>query len=316
MADISSVFHRGELAVQQRVGVADKVAEFGKKAIRNFMPEQHREFFAQLPMLLVGSTDQHGQPWASVLCAAPGFVQSPQPGQLLVQVLPKSSDPLSSNLQRGTGLGVLGIELPTRRRNRMNGQVSAVNDSGFAIQVRQSFGNCPKYIQTRTPEFVSEPPGALSIQHSERLTPRMQAMIAQADTYFIASAHPNPADDSCAYDVDVSHRGGKPGFVRIDSNNELLAPEFVGNYYFNTTGNLLDYPRAGLLFIDFACGDVLYLAVEAEIVWEGDDLIAFAGAQRLLRYRIRQARLALASLPLRWGASSMSPFLEATGSWG
>ncbi|MFB5055940.1 hypothetical protein, partial [Klebsiella pneumoniae] len=55
-------FHPGELAIQQRAGVREQVAGFGSRAIRAFMPEQQREFCAQLPILLVGSLEAPGQP--------------------------------------------------------------------------------------------------------------------------------------------------------------------------------------------------------------------------------------------------------------
>ena len=58
-------FHAGERAVQERVGVAARMAEFGPRVIRDFMPDQHREFFAQLPFVIAGTKDAAGQPWAA-----------------------------------------------------------------------------------------------------------------------------------------------------------------------------------------------------------------------------------------------------------
>ncbi len=92
-------------------------------------------------------------------------------------------------------------------------------------------------------------------------------------------------------------------------------PDFAGNFFFNTLGNIAINPRASLLFIDFANGDLLYLAVTAAIVWDGPELQAFAGAQRLLRVRVQTARRLQAALPLRWGAAQLSPALVHTGAW-
>jgi uncharacterized protein len=89
----------------------------------------------------------------------------------------------------------------------------------------------------------------------------------------------------------------------------------AGNFFFNTLGNLTVNPRAGLLFIDFATGDLLYLTVDAEIIWEGEEVDAFEGAERLLRFRVREARRVTDSLPLRWGEARLSPVLGRTGSW-
>jgi len=111
--------------------------------------------------------------------------------------------------------------------------------------------------------------------------------------------------------VDVSHRGGKPGFVRVDDDGTLTMPDLAGNFFFNTLGNIAVNPRAGLLFIDFDNGDLLYLAVNAEIVWHGPEVRAFEGAQRLLRMHVTAMRRVEASLPLRWGPASLSPVLAA-----
>src|ERR1700736_5662267 len=88
-------WHEGERAAQQRAGVAARMQDVGKRALRSFMPEQHRAFFAQLPFLVVGSVDGRGQPWASVLFNRPGFATSPDPMTLNVAALPQAGDPLA-----------------------------------------------------------------------------------------------------------------------------------------------------------------------------------------------------------------------------
>lgn len=55
-----------------------------------------------------------------------------------------------------------------------------------------------------------------------------------------------------------SSRGGKPGFVRIDGDRALISPDFVVNFHSNTIGNLLLNLHAGLLFVDFDPGNLLY----------------------------------------------------------
>ncbi|MDB5965419.1 MAG: pyridoxamine 5-phosphate oxidase-related, FMN-binding protein [Polaromonas sp.] len=314
-----STFHPGERAVQARVGVATRMAEVGPLVIRGHMPDQHRDFFVQLPFVLAGTLDAAGQPWASVLAAAPGFMHSPDPTHLSVRAVPLPGDPLADNLHEGASISLLGLEPHTRRRNRMNGVVREVDGSGFAVQVDQSFGNCPKYIQARAPEFVPGWRGASPAMHEgARLDDDARQLIARADTFFIATAyaaHTAPGDADPSHGVDVSHRGGKPGFVRVDEDGTLTVPDFVGNFFFNTLGNIAAYPRAGLLFMDYGSGDVLYLAVRAEIVWEGADLEAFSGAQRLLRFEVLSMRRVEAVLPLRWGPAALSPVLAATGAW-
>ncbi|MDD2925820.1 pyridoxamine 5'-phosphate oxidase family protein [Rhodoferax sp.] len=301
-----SPFHEGELAVQTRVGARDKLAAVGRVAIRDHMPEQHRGFFAQLPFMLTGTVDTAGQPWASALAGPPGFIRSPDPQCLTVQAQPLVASPLATTLRVGGGIGLLGIEPHTRRRNRVNGVVSAVNPDGFDVQVQQSFGNCPKYIQTRQALYCPEPtPVVRQVCRAPRLDAQARQLIQRADTFFIATAY---AGDGCpsAHGVDVSHRGGQPGFVRLD-DDRLTVPDYLGNFFFNTLGNLTLNPRAGLLFIDFDTGDLLHLAVSASIIWDGPALADFAGAQRLLWLQVHDMLRVPAALPMRWEAVMPDP---------
>jgi predicted pyridoxine 5'-phosphate oxidase superfamily flavin-nucleotide-binding protein len=301
--------------MQARAGVRERMEAFGARVLRDHMPDQHRDFFAQLPFLVVGSLDAASQPWASVLAAPPGFAHSPDPRRLRIDALPADGDPLAQALAPAAPIGLLGIEPHTRRRNRMNGRVAGVDGAGFSIDVQQSFGNCPKYIQAREPVFVAGAAVAAAPQWADRLDTAARRLIGKADTFFIATSHPSAGRGGVAQGVDVSHRGGRPGFVRVSGEGTLTVPDFVGNAFFNTLGNIAVNPRAGLLFIDFERGDLLQLAVTAEVLWDGPELAAFAGAERLLRMQVVSVLHRPAALPLRWGRGAPSPFLEATGRW-
>ncbi|MEJ8811694.1 pyridoxamine 5'-phosphate oxidase family protein [Variovorax ureilyticus] len=308
-------WHEGERAMQARVGVAEKLAEFGPRIMRGFMPDQHRTFFAQLPFMIVGSLDEARQPWASVLAAPPGFAHSPDAHHLRIDALASAGDPLSSALVAGVPVGLLGIEPHTRRRNRMNGVVSEIDARGFMVDVGQSFGNCPRYIQAREPVFVNESRPVLEARRMDHLDVAARRIVEKADTFFIATAHPSVGDGDASHGIDVSHRGGRPGFVRVSRDGMLAAPDFNGNTFFNTLGNIVVNPRAGLLFIDFETGDLLQVAVSGEVVWDGPELAAFEGAERLLRMQVVSVLHRPAALPLRWGRAEMSPFLADTGDW-
>jgi predicted pyridoxine 5'-phosphate oxidase superfamily flavin-nucleotide-binding protein len=311
----ADAFHEGERTLQERTGVRERLARVGLQVLRHAMPEQHRAFFRQLPFVVVGSLDAEGQPWGSMLAGLPGFIESPDPRLLRIRALPFAGSPLAQAMQPGAPLGLLGIEPHTRRRNRVNGVVTAVTHEGFEVEVRQSFGNCPKYIQARKPEFVA----GRSIgdtRHGSALTADEIALIRRADTVFIASAHPRARDDDDrAHGVDVSHRGGKPGFVRVNGDAVLTMPDFVGNSFFNTLGNLALHPQAGLVVPDFDTGDVLHLTARATVLWEGDEVTSFAGAERVLRLEVVATCFVEIALPLRWSAPELARDLAATGAW-
>jgi predicted pyridoxine 5'-phosphate oxidase superfamily flavin-nucleotide-binding protein len=317
---IAAPFHAGERALQAQAGSREQMAVAGPRVIRDYMPDQHREFFAQLPFVVVGSLDATLQPWASVLAAPAGFAHSPDAAHLRIDALPAAGDPLAAQLAEGAPLGLLGIEPHTRRRNRMNGTVESLDATGFMLQVQQSFGNCPRYIQAREPVFMPTRTGNASVQWLDALDLDAQRLIGSADTLFIATAYPDEAAagdeaDARSHGVDVSHRGGRPGFVRVDEGGVLTVPDFNGNRFFNTLGNLLAHPRAGLLFIDYDNGELLHVAATAQIVLDGPELAEFEGAERLLRLHVEHALRRPVALPLRWGDAQLSPHLAGTGHW-
>lgn len=304
-------FHDGELEVQQRTGVRAQMV--GTPGLRDFMPDQHRQFFGELPFFFIGALDDAGQPWASLLTGAPGFIASPDARTLLIDAAPLPGDPLAGMLRPGRALGGLGLAPTTRRRNRVNGTIAAVDAHGIRLAVTQSFGNCPQYIQARAHTTVPARAEPLVLR-APTLSADDRALIARADTFFIASAS-MAEQDGDAGGADVSHRGGRPGFVRIDDERTLTTPEFIGNFFFNTLGNLVRDPRAGLLFIDFDSGDLLQLAVDAEVIWDGPEVRAFTGAERLLRLHIRDVRRNVGALPLRWSTPQEARQLARTGDW-
>lgn len=301
MTALESPWHEGERAAQERVGVAERMLETGQRVIRSSMPDQHREFFARLRFILVGSSDRVGRVWASLLAGPPGFVASPDPRRLSVTAQATRGDPLAEALSPGAPLGVLGIDLATRRRNRVNGRILTTGASGFTLAVEQSFGNCPKYIVRR--EVVPEPARrSVTVEPVSSLDQEAKRLIGEAATFFVASS------GGAGSLLDVSHRGGRPGFVRMDAGGALTAPDYAGNSFFNTLGNFLVDRRAGLLFPDFVSGDLLQLAGTTEIIWEGRQVEAVAGAKRLWRFHAAQGRWLRGGLPLRFAAAEVSPF--------
>lgn len=308
-------FHAGEIRAQERAGVRSQMEKIGGLVLRDYMPEQHREFFPLLPTLFLGAADAAGNLWASMLWGEPGFIQSPDSVTLQIDACLRAGDPLVDDLRPDAQLGLLGLQFETRRRNRANGTVAAAGEHGLTFALRQSFGNCPKYIQTREQlaGVAVEQPGQIAVGQ-DRLPDAALSLIRRADTFFIATA----ADGATgpAHGVDVSHRGGRPGFVQVDGQGAITWPDFQGNNFFNTIGNLVADGRAGLLFIDFEHGDLLHLSGRAEVVWDGPEVAAFPGAKRLLRFVAARHVFRPRALPLRWSLREPSPHLQATGVWG
>ncbi|MDR3538337.1 MAG: pyridoxamine 5'-phosphate oxidase family protein [Acetobacteraceae bacterium] len=304
-SETSGPFHAGERTAQAYAGV-----RLAGAPIRDFLPEQHRRFFPLLPFLPVALAGGDGWPAATILTGAPGFVSSPDPHRLHVAAHPDAADPAAALLRPGTAIGALGIDLATRRRNRVNGQVASVDPDGFAVAVAQSFGNCPQYIQGRIVADAARQPGAL--ESLGRLDAEAVRQVVAADTFFVASG--SGGRGGHADGVDMSHRGGRPGFVRV-AGDALVVPDFHGNRYFNTLGNFLLDPRAALLFVDFESGDLLHVAGMVEVDWRPDAAAGFAGAERVWRLHVVRAWRRRGAVPLRWAFRDYAPTTERTGMW-
>jgi predicted pyridoxine 5'-phosphate oxidase superfamily flavin-nucleotide-binding protein len=299
-----SPWHTGEVRIQEILGVDARMDEVGRKVLRDHIIEQHRLFYPQLPFAVLGTVDRDGNPWATLRANRPGFLFASDPHHLSVTLPRDETDPADAGMKDGGAIGLLGIELHTRRRNRLNGTISRRNETSFDIKVGHSFGNCPKYIHPRALEFATDAEldraltSKRAIQSGATLTDDVRDLIARSDTFFITSYVDNAAPGR-GREVDVSHRGGPPGFVVIDDEDALIIPDYAGNRFFNTLGNLLINPLAGLVFVDFTNGDMLQITGTAEIVMGGAMVAQFAGAERLVTFTPTRWVLRRAAFPMR-----------------
>lgn len=289
-----SPWHEGEVRLHRSLGIAERMEEVGRKVLRPFLIEQHRAFFPLLPFLVVGALDKDGDPWATMVTGHPGFVWSPEPRTLAVEAPRDPNDPADAGLENGAPVGLLGIDLATRRRNRLNGTLQRSQGNRFTVSVHQSFGNCPRYIRPRAVSVVRNPAQAVPVPaiRSDRLDATARRIIGTADTFFVASR--------AADQVDVSHRGGPAGFVRMDPDGGLTVPDYAGNMFFNTLGNFLIDPRAGLLFFDPASGDTLQITGAVTLILERPEVAAFPGAERIWRLMPRVIIYRSKAVALRW----------------
>ena len=313
--EIPSPWHEGELQLQRRAGVAEKMDDLGRKWIRNHLTEQQLDFYPQLPFAVLGAVDKQGDVWATLRAGPPGLLSAPDATHLHVATPRDPTDPAEAGMEDGDAIALLGIQLSTRRRNRMNGRIQRTGAGAFTLAVRQAYGNCPQYIQCRDFTFVERAASApIAPVITERFDDITREIVRNADTFFVASYTENANGQR---GVDVSHRGGNPGFVRLDEDGGLTIPDFSGNLFFNTFGNFTVNPKAGLTFIGFGTGDLLQMTGDVEMIFEGPELAAFEGAERLWRFFPRRIVRRPQALPLRWSftADGFSPNTLATGNW-
>jgi predicted pyridoxine 5'-phosphate oxidase superfamily flavin-nucleotide-binding protein len=297
-------FHEGELGVQERAGVRAMAERVGQ-SVHGAVSSAARHFLATQRFAVVGGFDEGGGVWASPLTGRRGFVSAPGESLVRVEAMPSAGDPLHGALRAGAPVGLIIIDLARRVRMRVNGVVLRETNSLFEVEAQEVYTNCPKYIQARVPEAaggpdVQEP----AVERSPCLSSEQREFIARADTFFIATTHPERG-------ADASHRGGLPGFVRVEGDRRLVWPDYSGNAMFNTLGNLAVDPKAGLLFIDFEKGSTLQVSGRAEIIWDEGRAAEFAGAERVVEFDVEEVVETRGALPLRWRLEEYSPFNPA-----
>ena len=287
----SGVFHAGELEIQRRAGASDVAARNGG-IVRNQIVSGAIPFLARQSMIVVGREDRSGQLWTTMLFGEPGFITAPEPAELVIDLgsaFDDPDDPALSNVIANDRLGLVAIELESRRRLRVNGRLTEAGERRLRLQVEESYPNCPKYINRRKLEVASttEQDSRRTVREGIDLDdPELRATLTDADTFFVASIHPERG-------LDASHRGGEPGFLEIDGNL-ITVPDFKGNGMFNTLGNFAADPRAAVVIPDFERGLLLQITGEARVRGDGQ------GPERSWQFEAERWRLAAMPSGVSW----------------
>ena len=283
----SNPFHSGELTAQERAGERE-AARRNRGAITATIMTGALRFIKQQPMVLFGSRDERGAMWASLVFGRPGFLSSTDGTRLevdLSQAHVDPNDPVWANVENDHRLGALVIETGTRRRIRVNGFIEFEPGRCLSIQVDESYPACPKYITRRQVRFLPDPAPAFAqpdLSSSGGLGDGPLAAVRSADAIFVATESPERG-------YDVSHRGGLPGFVKVIDPHTIRWPEFPGNSMFNTLGNLLHDPNAGVVIPDFIRNRVVQVTGQAVALWDQPDPgNETAGTRRFVEFTIEQ----------------------------
>ena len=297
-------FHDGEILIQERVGERE-IAMLNGRSIAARIPAAARLFLSRQRICVLASTAANGDPWATFVTGPSGFASVSEDLTILDLALTQERGageqaPSLRSLKAGDPIGLLFIELATRRRLRINGSIARIN-AGLQIAVQVAFPNCPKYIQRRQIEGVNAPRPAFPLESGTELTDTVVEWIQRADTAFVASAHPDGR-------LDAGHRGGNPGFVRI-REGALLIPDYPGNSLFNTFGNFALNPRAGLTFLDFDQARQLQLTGEVALHFGvSEEIELTAGTGRWWKFRPQRWFASPWNASLRWRYIDASPF--------
>jgi len=329
--------HKGELLLQKRRNTPKELTDSIPQYISSDMPQQHADFFAGLSYLPLATLDQQGRPWVSLLVTRSDHdptvgikVLGGNTTDVIAQTNPY--DPFARALQQVPAsvgearlFAGVGVDFSNRRRNKIAGSIAdaSVDETG-KVQLRllsdQHLGNCPKYITVRN-LAPTQRQAQLSYDSFEgnasALPAEAKAVVDRASTVFLATKHTAQGNtNGTQTDMGVNHRGGAPGFTRIYEETDgdavttyLVLPDHSGNRFYQSLGNIETDPQVGLVFPDFATGDVFYVTGEAENLLDDDAEALMPRTGLLTRVKVTGALLIKAALNLELtSGEQLSPY--------
>ena len=300
---MSTSYHRGEIAVQELAGVRSQAILNGR-AISSVIPPPARPFVNQQSCVAIGWVDPSGDPWASLAVGEPGFASCDEAGTVVtIRRIDGAAQhgPFFDEMAASDALGMLFIDLATRRRLRVNGISSSSTRFALRIDVDQAYANCPKYIQRRERVEATTPTPPGPISSGLGVPAHLRPWLSRTDTAFVTSVGPNGS-------VDCSHRGGRCGFIRMEGN-AVLVPDYPGNSMFCSLGNIAVQPRAGLVLVDFDAQQQLHLSGDASLeLARADQIDLTGGTGRWWKLTPRKWILSAMAHTTSWRLVEQSPF--------
>ncbi|GAB7337966.1 hypothetical protein MBLNU457_4345t1 [Dothideomycetes sp. NU457] len=324
-------WHEGEQMMHSKLRVPDQDNPTVPR-----LSAQATNMLQRAPLLAIGTVDAENRPWTTIWGGETGFAQSlgnsiigvrtPVAARFdpVVEIMvgKEAKGEIVKEVGEGRMMSALSIDLMSRKRVKLSGRMIAgalsmkkddESDEGregqsqsevqLALKIEQSLGNCPKYLNKKEITPASTNPTIVS--ESTRLCPEAVSLLAKSDIFFMSTSHNQD-------DMDTNHRGGAPGFVRNLSNTEdsttLVYPEYSGNRLYQSLGNLMTDPLAGLCFPDFETGDCLYVTGTAEILIGKDAASVLPKSNLAVKITLTAARYVSQVLPFRGTASDMSPY--------
>jgi predicted pyridoxine 5'-phosphate oxidase superfamily flavin-nucleotide-binding protein len=294
---VRSQYHSGEREAQRLAGEQD-IADAREGMVRSAIPRQVFEWLREQTLLAIATLEASDHLWATVVPGERGFLEPDATGtHLWIQGAMPST--VLTGLKSGGNIGLLAIDLNSRQRMRINGTATAL-PAGLHVSVQEAFFNCPKYITRRTAL-----PSATNSERAEREGSQLLAehlqLLNETDVLFLATTHPERG-------LDVSHRGGDPGFVQLLPDGRIRVPDYTGNSLFNSLGNLLIDTRVALAVPNLRTGTILQITGTAAIRWNDTDEDDITGGTHRFVDIVPIAWHTEDGGPVSLGTSELSPF--------
>jgi len=309
--------HEGELRVQARRQTPPQLTEAIRGVIQDEMSRQHAAYYSSLRYLPLGVADERGRLWATILCNPETTAESSELLKVNARVNPDDPfvravcSPMPTIACAKEFAGV-AIDFTTRSRIKMAGSIDAWKLDGesltLTLRANEHMGNCPKYITVRELRQTERQPEISAL--GAKLSPLARDVLRRASTIFIATRHSD--DDPRESDMGVNHRGGPKGFLRYfedDHGAHLVLPDYSGNRFYQSLGNVETDPVMGVAVPDFASGALLQVSGRARNVFDDDSSRIMPGTTLLTLITIDEAFLTNGALDLSLASDEqLSPY--------
>ncbi|EHK18186.1 uncharacterized protein TRIVIDRAFT_45249 [Trichoderma virens Gv29-8] len=313
--------HEGEVAVYKML----KLPISGDPTSSG-LPMNHAVRAMESPLVALGTLDNKGQPWTTVWggeigCTRPvaedvlrfdskvDTLHDPVFKALFGSDQTKAGHAVPPNGEKRKMMAALTIDLEGQDRVKLMGNMLAGIEGKdgrvrLAMDIEESLGNCPKYLNRK--EIVPNDAHPVLMPQGLPLPQEAVDLIGKADTLFLSSTN--------GKSMDTNNRGGPPGFVRIIQNDEegvvLIYPEceFSGNRLYQSLGNLKVNPMIGIVIPDFITSDVLYLTGSATILVGKDASDLLIRTQLAVKINVADVIFVRSGLPFRGIPIEYSPY--------
>ena len=306
--------HDGELRVQTSRQTPPGLTETIRGAIQEEMSRKHVAYYGRLQYLPIGLADERGRLWATVLCNPETTAESSELLKVRARVNP--GDPFVraafapvSGPRRFAGVA---IDFTTRSRIKIAGMVAAASLDGktltLTLRANEHMGNCPKYITVRELRPIARTSETTAL--GPKLSSPAQDVLRKASTIFIATQH--TSRDPSESDMGFNHRGGPNGFLRYfedERGAHLVLPDYSGNRFYQSLGNVETDPVMGVAVPDFASGALLQVSGRAQNLFDDEASRVMPGSSLVTLITIDEAYLTSGALDLELaGGEQLSPY--------
>lgn len=256
---MNSVYHEGEIRIQELMGVRT-ISDSLSSMIQKDMSVVAIQFLKALSFSVITFSKETTILHSSIVFGFDSFIKILTKNELLIDLTNRSFIPKEILEGKVLNIGFIGLDFENKMRIRINGKGDIKNNQ-LHLVIDEIYSNCPKYITDRKLKGKLDFSDEIKLYKNSFLEGNSKHILSNTDTFFLSTIHKSKG-------ADISHKGGKKGFLRVISSTKFEFDDFPGNNLYNSIGNIYTNPNINILAIDFFSNDILHIVGTAKIIQE------------------------------------------------